>query len=393
MTRQRLVHLTTTDMSLDWLLRPQLLAFQESGFEVIAMSAPGPHVASLEAAGITHCAIPALSRSMAPGNDLKAFGQLYRAFRRLRPTIVHTHNPKPGVLGRIAARAAGVPVVVNTVHGLYALPEDRLTKRVMVYGAERVAAACSDLELLQNPEDLPVLRRLGVPHDRLTVLGNGIDLRRFDPTARDPATRQRLRDELGIAPHTVVIGAVGRLVWEKGYRAVFEAARRMTNADCAFVVVGPSEPDKAGALTESDREAAESMGVRFLGARLDMVDVYSMFDVYVLGSHREGYPRSAMEASAMGLPVVATDIRGCRQVVVDGATGSLVPVDDADRLTRALSRLVESSELRERQGQAARERALRHFDDRTVVNTTLRAYDRLLSTRDYEAVAAPSASA
>ena len=101
--RPVLVHLTTTDMSLDWLLRPQLEAFRDAGYDVVAMSAPGPHVAALEASGIRHHPIPSLTRSMAPGRDVKAMWELHRAFRSLRPAIVHTHNPKPGIFGRVAA--------------------------------------------------------------------------------------------------------------------------------------------------------------------------------------------------------------------------------------------------------------------------------------------------
>lgn len=377
MTGPRLVHLTTTDMSLDWLLRPQLEAFQEAGFDVIAMSAPGPHVTALEASGIRHVAIESLTRSMAPGRDLRALAELWRAFRDLRPAIVHTHNPKPGIFGRLAARAAGVPVIVNTVHGLYATPEDRVAKRALVYSMERVAAACSHAELLQNPEDLPVLRRLGIPHERLAVLGNGVDLERFDP-ARSTDGRARIRAELGIAPATVVVGLVGRLVWEKGYRAVFAAARELTDLDVAFVVVGPTEPDKAGAVDPESIAEAESVGIRFLGSRDDMVDLYDAFDLYVLASHREGFPRSAMEAAAMGLPVVATDIRGCRQVVADGETGALVPVDDPDALAATIRRLSLDPDLRLRQGVAARVRAIEHFDDRDVIAKTLRTYDELL---------------
>jgi len=376
----RLVHLTTTDMSLDWLLRPQLEAFSDAGYEVIGMSAPGSHVSALEASGIRHVPIDSLTRAISPGRDLRAIRDLHRAFRELEPTIVHTHNPKPGVFGRIAARAAGVPAIVNTVHGLYALPEDGLAKKAVVYSLERIAAACSHAELLQNPEDLPVLRRLGVPHERLTVLGNGVDLDRFDPE-RSSGGRERVRTELGIAPSTVVIGLVGRLVWEKGYRAVFEAAVRLRGLDVAFVVVGPNEPDKSGAVPEAAIEEAEAEGVRFLGSRDDMVDLYDAFDVYALASHREGYPRSAMEAAAMGLPVVATDIRGCRQVVADGETGMLVPVDDGAALAEVLRRLVLDHRLRRRQGRAARDRALEHFDDRAVIATTLRTYDEVLDRR------------
>lgn len=379
MTGPRLVHLTTTDMSLDWLLRPQLEAFERAGYEVIGVSAPGPHVPALEASGVAHVAVDSLTRSVSPTADLRALWDLYRTFRRLRPDIVHTHNPKPGVLGRLAARAAGVPVVVNTVHGLYALPEDRVRKRAAVYGLERLAATCSDAELLQNPEDLPVLRRLGVPHARLSVLGNGVDLDRFDPAAVRPGTRARLRDSLGIAEHTVVIGVVGRLVREKGYDTVFAAARALAGRDCCVVVVGPEEPDKAGAVGAADRAAAERDGVRFLGRRDDMVDLYAAFDVYLLASHREGFPRSAMEASAMGLPVVATDIRGCRQVVADGRSGVLFPVDDVDALVTALTALVDDGERRARMGEAARRRALEHFDQRDVIASTLRTYDWLLA--------------
>ena len=380
MSGRRLVHLTTTDMSLDWLLRPQLEAFAAAGFDVIGMSAPGPHVDGLEARGIRHVAVPSLTRSVSPAGDLRALYEVHRELRRLQPDIVHTHNPKPGVIGRLAARAAGVPVVVNTVHGLYALPEDRWAKRAVVYGLERLAASCSDAELLQNPEDLTVLRRMGVPHAKLTVLGNGIDLSRFDPGAADAGARARLRAAIGVDDDTVVIGVVGRLVWEKGYAAVFAAAAAMVGEPCRFVVVGPEEPGKAGAVSVADRAEAERAGVVFLGRRDDMVDVYSAFDIYLLASHREGYPRSAMEASAMGLPVVASNVRGCRQVVVDGVTGRLFEPGDAGGLVAALRPLVADDVRRRRLGAAARRRALDHFDDRAVIDTTLRTYEWLLAT-------------
>ncbi len=117
MSRPRLVHLTTTDISLELLLGPQLSAFVDAGYEVIGVSAPGPFVPQIEARGIRHIPLANATRAMAPHKDLLAIGELTRLFRDLRPDIVHTHNPKPGLYGRIAARAARVPVVVNTVHG------------------------------------------------------------------------------------------------------------------------------------------------------------------------------------------------------------------------------------------------------------------------------------
>ncbi len=223
----RLVHLTTADISLELLLGPQLQAFAAAGYEVIGMSAPGPFVEQVEARGIRHVPLVNATRSMAPHKDVLAVEELRRLFRDLRPDIVHTHNPKPGLYGRIAARAALVPVVVNTVHGLYALPEDRLAKRAVVYGLERLASTCSDAELVQNPEDVTTLRRtLHEPASKITLLGNGVDLNRFRP---DPTGERRrlLRDELGVGDTTVVVGAVGRLVAEKGYQELFAAWERL----------------------------------------------------------------------------------------------------------------------------------------------------------------------
>jgi glycosyltransferase involved in cell wall biosynthesis len=228
-------------------------------------------VEDLASWGIGHAALTHATRSQAPHHDLLLVAELRSLFRRLRPDIVHTHNPKPGVLGRLAARAARVPVVVNTVHGLYALPEDPLTKRLVVYGLERLAATCSQGELVQNPEDIDTLTRIGVR--RLHLLGNGIDLRRFDPASISPDRIRALRRSLGVAPHEVLFGAVGRLVWEKGYRELFEAYAQVRRGGAAarLVVIGPEDPGKADAVTPGDVARAErDHGVHFLGLGQDV---------------------------------------------------------------------------------------------------------------------------
>jgi glycosyltransferase involved in cell wall biosynthesis len=378
--RPTVLHLTTVDLSLAKLLLPQLIAFREAGYDVVGVSAPGPYVGELLSAGVRHVPLERSTRSADLRSDLAAASEFVRICRRLRPAIVHTHNPKPGVYGRLGARAANVPVVVNTVHGLYAQPGDPFLRRAAVYGLERLAATCSDAELLQNPEDLPVLRRLGIPAERLRLLGNGIDLRRFDP-ARHAGARRPVREEFGIADDEVVVGLVGRLVAEKGYREVFAAARRLRDArpHARFVVVGPPDLDKSDAITRAELDRAEEeAGVRFLGMREDVERLYPAMDLYVLASHREGFPRSAMEAAAMGLPVIATDIRGCRQVVDHGRTGLLVPPRDPAALADAIGQLVDDPSRREAMGRVGQARALAEFDDRQQVRTTLEVYDREL---------------
>jgi glycosyltransferase involved in cell wall biosynthesis len=326
---------------------------------------------------------------MAPHHDLAALLELRRLFRSLSPDIVHSHNPKPGVYGRLAARAAGVPVVVNTVHGLYATPEDRRLKRSIVYGLERLASRCSDAELVQNPEDVATLLRIGLPEAKVHLLGNGVDLGRFHRAAVPQQTVARLRAEMGAGDGDVVCGVVGRLVWEKGYAEVFAAVRalRYRAPNVRIVVIGPQEPAKAGAVSDEDLARAAAEGITFLGMRDDVDALYAAMDMYVLASYREGFPRSAMEASAMGLPVVATDIRGCRQVVDDGLTGILVRKADAVALTDAIVRLANSPELRARMGAAGVRKATNDFDERRVIDITLATYQRLLESRLMNATA------
>jgi glycosyltransferase involved in cell wall biosynthesis len=380
--RPTVVHITTTDISLELLLGPQLEAFVRAGFDVVGASAPGPYVDALAERGVCHLALEHATRSYAPLEDGRALVELVGVFRRLRPAIVHTHNPKPGIYGRVAARIAGVPIVVNTQHGLYVLPDDPAPKRAFVYGLERLAATCSQAELVQNPEDLIVLRRLGVPAAKLALLGNGIDLDRFDPESITALDRGTARVELGaIAPKDVVVGLVGRLVREKGLPEVFDAARRLRHRvpELRFAVIGPEEPDKSSSLSRDEWEAACAAGVRFLGSRDDVVRLYRGMDLFVLASHREGFPRSAMEAAAMGLPIVATDIRGCRQVVAPEVTGLLVSPRDPVALADAIAALAVDPERRLRMGTAGRAKAIREFDQTRCIELTLSTYRRQLT--------------
>lgn len=376
---RRLVHVTSADISLALLLGPQLRAFADAGMEVIGVSAPGPFVDQLTSWGITHVALDHATRSVAVGQDVLALVELERLFRRLRPDIVHTHNPKPGLYGRIAARTAGVPGIVNTVHGLYAAPEDPWLRKSVVYTLERIAATCSDVELFQNPEDLEVMRRLGVPAGHLVLLGNGIDLDRFR-AVRTPEASARARRALGVDDSAIVVGTVGRLVWQKGFRELFAAARHLRSLrdDVVFVVVGPEDTAKGDALGPEDIAEARAIGnLVFTGHRDDVEDLYAGFDMYALPSYREGFPRSAMEAAACGVPVIATDIRGCRQVVDHDRTGLLVPVHNGDALALAIAALAADPARRSDMGARGRQKAEAEFDDRVVIGRTLDAYRSL----------------
>lgn len=377
----RVAHIAGVDLTHRFLLLNQLCHLRDEGYEVTAISAPGPYADELEARGIRHVPWPHITRAWDPTADVRAMRALIGILKRERFDLVHTHNPKPGFMGRVAARMAGVPCVVNTVHGLYAMPEDSWRKRAAVLGLERIAARFSHHELYQSAEDLEWARRLGiVSPSRSELLGNGADLSFFDPRVVSDARRVELRRELGVRPDELVVGTVGRLVAEKGYRELFAAARQVRTSmpSVRFLVVGSPDPDKLDAIRENEIAQA-SDDVIFAGWRQDVRDLMAVMDVFVLASYREGVPRSAIEAAAMGRPMVLTDIRGCREVVRDGVEGLLVRPRDSGGLAEAIGSLLGDEMKRREMGSAARARAADRFDENRVLGMLDQTYERLLT--------------
>lgn len=388
----KVAHLTTADISLWYLLRPQLRAVIRIGGTAIGISAPGRHVADLESAGIQHAALHHSTRRRSLKEDINAIRELRGILRRIRPDVLHTHNPKPGLYGRIVGRLTGVPVVLNTTHGLYASPNDSLLVKAVVYSLEAIASRFSDYELVQNVEDYELLTRWRITRPNRTILlGNGIDVRHFDPDRFGASERAAIREELGIGADAFVTGIVARLVRGKGFVELTEAAERLDDRH-VIIAVGPNDRDKSDALDVQELARARAAGISFVGHRDDVDRLYAVMNAFVLPSHREGFPRAAMEAAAMGLPVVASNIRGCRQVVDDGVTGFLFPLGDAASIADALAYLAEHSSVRRDMGAAARRKALSEFDERAVVEMVLRTqvfalrekgkFERLKSTSD-----------
>ena len=330
---------------------------------MLGISAPGPYVDRVDALGVEHVPVPELTRSWSVRQDVRAFVALWRTLKGLDLDVLHTHNPKTGVMGRIAGRLAGVPVVVNTCHGLWATPEDKWTKRAFVYGLEGLAARFSDYELFQNAQDERTMR-WALRRGRHRVVGNGIDLERFQ---FDPEGRARLRAEWGVADDEILVGTVGRRVREKGL-AEYAAAASDLSDRARFVWVGP----------EDEAEAAASLptSVEFIPEQVDMPAVYSAFDIFVLASYREGFSRASMEAAACSRPLVLTDVRGCREIGKHEEHLLLVPPRDGTRLARAVGRLVSAPESRSRLVDAMTTHARSEFDQRRVARDSLRTYDR-----------------
>lgn len=328
------------------------------------------------------------TRSVNPVANARALLWLRRYLRRNGFDVVHAHTPIVGVLARLAAKWADVPIRLYTAHGFYFHERMHPLVRRFCIAVERRAARWGHFIFTQSEEDRTTAIREGIASpDGIATIGNGIDTERFDRSRISESERERVRDELGLAARAPTIATVARIVREKGIyelaRAVHLVAREIR--DVQVIWIGGALPSDRDDRTDEFRKELARLGIegrfRFTGFRDDVPLLMSLCDVYTLPSHREGMPRSIIEAMSMGLPVVATAIRGCREEVVEGQTGYLVPVGDAEALADRLARLLRDRDLARRMGEAGRRRAVEQFDYRLVLERQWRVYERLLRER------------
>jgi len=380
----KIAHITTIDLSLRYLLLNQLRSIQQAGYQAVGISSPGAYVSAIEAAGIRH--IPLLmTRNLTPLADLVSLFRLYQVMRRERFAIVHTHNPKPGLLGQLAARMAGVPIVINTLHGFYFHDHMHPAWRRFYITMEKVAARCSDVILSQNMEDVQTAIKQGIcSPEKIKHLGNGIDLTEFDPEHFSNADIIQVKRELGIPADAPVVGFVGRLAAKrKGFLDFLAAGREVLERlpHVRFLIIGDADPGKPDAVEAS---VAADYGIEdsclFVGHRPnhELPRLYRVMNALVLPSLFEGVPRVVIEASAMQVPAVVTNVKGNREAVEHGRNGLLVPLGNVQALAEAIIELLNDREKTERMGKEGRRIALERFDERRVFEKVKAEYARLL---------------
>jgi glycosyltransferase involved in cell wall biosynthesis len=297
---------------------------------------------------------------------------------RERVNVMHGFTIKCAVYGSLAARLAGVSARLNAVAGMgYVFTSPELKARALrpvVRNLLRLALQGRSARLvLQNPDDVALFKRARLVDSASIRLipGSGVDCRRFTPDfTRIPGGRFR-----------VLLAA--RLLWDKGLDEYVSAARELKaqGRDIEFLLAGSPDPGNPTAVPEETVQAwGKERLVILLGHIDDMPALFRSVDAVILPSYREGLPKGLVEAGACGLALVATDVPGCREVVTDGVDGLLVPVRDFKALAAAIARLQDTPALAARLGVAAREKALREFDERIVIERTLRVYDELLQT-------------
>ena len=386
MAKLKVAYLATVPITIQVFLLNQLKSLVKAGYKVTSISAPGPEVASIEAANIRHIPVP-MTREMKPLADLISLWRLYRVLRRERFTVVHTHTPKACFYRQLAARLARVPIVVSTGHGFDFHENMSSLRRCFHTAIEKIAARCSDTIFFVSTEDAATSRRekIGNKSKLVELQGIGIETRRFTRTALTEDAIKQTRREIGLPVGVPVVGFVGRLVKEKGVLELLCAAQIVLQQipETRFLIIGPVDKSKSDALTP---RIAERYGVSehciFTGLRQDMPVLYSLMDVFVLPSHREGFPVSVMEASAVGVPCIVTNVRGCREAIKDEYNGLVVPLGDVRALADAILDLLTNRDKAQKMAENGKRVALRDFDERRVFKTVETEYARLIKAKN-----------
>lgn len=348
-------------------------------FDVELLAGQGG-VLDAEAAAISDAEVlllPQLKHPIAPLWDLLALLRLRSHFRARRVDLVHTHSSKAGILGRIAAWLAGVPVIVHTVHGWSFNETQPVWLRRLYVWLERMAARVTDriVVVASTNRDKGLAEGIG-RLGQYVVVHSGIEAREFDKPDTDRAT---VRRALGFSDEHVVVGSVACMKPQKAPLDFVRAAHAAHAQDdrLRFFIAGDGElmPAVRALVRELDMEGV----VRLLGWRRDVVDLLHAMDIFLLTSLFEGLPRVVLQAMAAGVPVVATEVDGTPEVVEDGVTGLLVPAGETEEAARAVLRLAGDAPLRKRCVERARTRLTREFDIAQMVRDLDRLYLTLLA--------------
>ncbi|MEQ1625941.1 MAG: glycosyltransferase family 4 protein [Nitrospira sp.] len=338
-----------------------------------------PGSRNIEGCQVFSVAIP---RTIRPLQDLPAIRQLCRVIREFKPDVIHTQTSKAGIVGRLAARLAGVPVIIHTAHAFpfhAYLPWPVQWAYIWI---ERWVAGWTDLIMVDTESvRMDGLRqRIVQDASRIVTVPMGVDLTRFSPSLGGPGT---LRDALGLGRQALVVGTVARLVPDKGLECFLRMAAiiRAERADVKFLIVGE------GPLRQSLEQMAELIGIGpdvvFAGHRTDIPELMQAMDLFVLPTRREGFGVVFAEAMAMGKATVGSDIGPIAEVLEDGVTGYLAPADNPEAFAARTLELLNDNAKRRTFGEAGRRRVEQLFSQSRMCELIEGHYRRLLAQKGF----------
>jgi glycosyltransferase involved in cell wall biosynthesis len=376
----KLLRITTVPISLRYLLRGQLKHFSSLGYDVLAVSADGPDIAPfVEEEEVPHKVIH-MSRAITPFQDLQSIWRLYRLLRKEKPDIIHSHTPKAGLIGMIAAYLARVPVRVHTVAGL-PLMETQGIKRKVLIAVEKITYYFASKVFLNSVALEAFIKSEYYDRPDKTVLiangsSNGIDVHYFKRTEELERQAAGIRADALINPNDKVAVFVGRITGDKGINELARAMKQLTGVK--LLLIGPMEPELDPLEKETVNEIEHNPDIIWYGFQADVRPYLMAADFLVFPSYREGFPNVPMQAGALGLPSIVTDINGCIEIVEEGVNGLIIPPKNEEELTKAIKRMLDSPQMLESMKENARRKIVERFDRRVVWKAIEDEYNRLI---------------
>ena len=379
---KKLIRITTVPSSLRTLLRGQS-RFMSDYYEVIGISGDGDALAEVRSNEGIKTHVVEMTRTITPLKDLKAAYQLYKFFKKERPDIVHTHTPKAGTLGMLAAKLAGVPHRLHTIAGLPLL-EISSHKRKLLDLVEKFTYKCAT-HILPNSIGLKkiILENAYTTSDKLTVIANGssngIDTNHYDAKFVTEQQRTGLRQELGISNDDLVFIFIGRIVKDKGINELIQAFDNLSKnySACKLLLVGPREAHLDPILPETESLIEKNNAILAVGVQKDIRPYVAIAHVLAFPSYREGFPNVVLQCSCMELPCIVSDINGCNEVIAHGINGLIVPVKDVNALEEAMQYMIDHPEERKAMIPNTRSRIVERYEQEFVWNELLKFYQNL----------------
>ena len=379
--KYKICQLCAVDFTLNNFLLPLIDAMIKEGWIVDSVCSYGGYGEKLKNKGyrIRNINIP---RSINLIKIVVAIYQLYNLFKKEKYDIVHVHTPIASLIARIASKLAGVKLVIYTAHGFYFDENMIRIKFYFFLYLEKLFGYFTNILFLQSEEDAEIARKFKiVPKQNIYTIGNGVNIEKFNPfTIRNS---EQLRRKLKIPTNAFVVGCIARLVQEKGLVEFLDAARSICKEykEVYFVIIGERLiTDHNSNITKNIIIAKKEFknNIKFLGLRNDIPELISIMDLYCLPSWREGMPRSIIEAMMMGKPVIATNIRGSREEVVNGHTGIIVPIKSSLALKKGMIKFIQNKKLSIDYGKEGRKRALKLFDEKKIIDLQIKILKKYL---------------
>ncbi len=381
--KKKLVRITTIPLSLKYLLGGQL-GFMNQHFDVTAISSPGVELDELANEGINVERVY-MTRKITPLQDLRALMELYRIFKEIKPDIVHTHTPKAGLLGMLAAKMAGVPVRLHTVAGL-PLMEREGVERSMLEGIEKFTYSLTH-KVYPNSHGLRkfIIDKKLAQANRVEVLANGssngINSQYFDINEDIEKEVSSLKSYLKLNEGELIFLFVGRLVADKGINELIKAFDAISRiySNSRLILVGAMEEDLDPISGESLMILKRNKRIIQTGFKKDIRPYLHLSNIFVLPTYREGFPNVVLQAGCFHLPCIVTNINGCNEIIEEGVNGLIIPPKSTEKLQQAMIKLLEQQELRKQMASRARTMVIRRYEQNVVWDSLLEEYQRFLS--------------